>query len=224
MFLRVIVAAGVLGGLIGCASLTSFQDARTIEKGTGRAHVAFNMYTETNEKDEGDLDKIDDEGFMLQLGGRFGLTDKIDMGITYIVPGSVLLDGKYQFTAPTSVLGVSSGLKLGYLSYSYGSENNMDTVMALDVIVPVYASYYPVSWIAVTLNPDVVSRIRLKGPKTDPYILIGGNASLKLGKNIGVVAEAGYHVQPGEDRVFTTYGGSFYTPLDLSNFLGMFGL
>lgn len=224
MFLRVIVIAGVLGAFIGCASLTSFQDARTIEKGTGRANVAFNMYNETYDKDDDAFDKIDDDGFMLQLGGRFGLTDKIDMGITYIVPGSVVLDGKYQFTAPTSVLGVSSGLKLGYLSYSYGSGDNMDTVRALDVIVPVYASYYPVSWIALTLNPDVVGRFRFKGPETDPFVLVGGNASLKLGKNIGIVAEVGYHIEPGEGRTFTTYGGSFYTPMDLSGFLGMFGL
>jgi hypothetical protein len=202
--------------MVGCASLTSFQEARTVEKGTGRAHIAYNKYIETQ-------DTADFEGGMLQVAGRYGITDKFDLGITYVIPGSIVVDGKYLFTSRTFPLALSSGIKVGYLEYELFDV----TTRAIDAIIPLYISYYPLSWIALTMIPDAVARFPIGDDDAKPLYLVGGNVNLKIGgARYGLIGEYGYHLEPGADatHAFQTMGGAFYMPLTISEFLALFGV
>ena len=94
---------------------------------------------------------------------------------------------------------------------------------AIDAVLPLNLSYYPVSWTALTLTPDAFLRVPLSGSNAKILFCAGGNGNLRLGTKFGAMVEYGYHIVPGSNHTFTTAGAAFYTPLSLESFLEMAG-
>ena len=153
-------------------------------------------FTGTN---SGKIDSTDGlSTFMFELGGRVGVWDNLDLGIKYSAPGSIALDAKYQLLGRDSgsAFQLSAGLKGGYASLEGKDDKGEDVndVPVIDLIVPVYATYNPTSWMAITLAPQFCYRISDNGYYYPEGPIAGANIGLRLGKTVGLRGEFEHEV------------------------------
>jgi hypothetical protein len=182
----------------GCASLSSFQEARVLEKGKW----AVSLPVELDEfEPHGSLDS--DGGRLLspQFGIRHGLGDGLDIGVraTALVFTGVSVDAKRQWIGRDSLspFQVSSGIKLACAiepDLKVGSDK-LEKYNALDLALPLYLGWTPARMLGVTLNPQACYRFSTDDSKYPSGPIAGANADLRLGHRVGVVLEAGYHHQ-----------------------------
>ncbi len=220
----------VLGLLLsifyGCASLSSFQDAKTLKKGKAQAYAAVTKYAETFDGGINILNKDTIETlefWVFDLGGRFGITNNIDLGLKYTIPGGLVGDIKYMFTDHESKLGVSTGGKIGYMNISTSASNSDEKseYTVLDFGVPLYFSYYPINWLSLTVNPTALYRSRY-GDNTNlrSGIVAGGTGNIKLGKTKGVMVEAGYFKDMRTKNSYMLLSALIFSPINFDYFLG----
>lgn len=206
----------IVSGLIGCASFTSFQDAHTCERGTMRVDGGFALFTETSEEDTG-------VGIVIQTGFRRGITDNLDIGFS-LMANSVVIDAKYFFNSRIDMFGISSGLKMGFMTLAVWNDS-ISSRSTFDVILPVYTSFYPVPFVALSVNPDVLWRFPIDDESggDSPVVFIGGNTNIRFGNECGGYFEMGLHKQLGEERTIISYGFAYYWPLSFDWLLNLFG-
>jgi len=216
-----------LFALCGCASLSSYQDARVLNQGEGRLGVAVTPYKD-------DLKPVIFQGSdtghsytLFELTGRMGVWDNLDVGVKYTFLGAASADAKYQILGrdSNSIFQLSAGLKGGYASLESQSDSGKTTsdVPVIDLIVPVYVGWTPKSWVGLTLAPEFCYRISdndfyPSGP------IAGANVDLRLGKKAGVVVEYGYHRHLTKDYTLQNYGISAYAPFEFHSLLSMIGM
>lgn len=231
-----ILALLPLTAFVGCASLSSYQEARVTEKGKAELFFGATGYQDDLEKvdvsftsaNSGTIDTTDGlSSFMFEVGGRVGVWDNLDLGIKYSFPGSVALDAKYQLLGRDSgsAFQLSAGLKGGYASLEGKDDEgeDVDGVPVIDLIVPVYATYSPTTWMAVTVAPQFCYRISDNGYYYPEGPIAGANIGLRLGKTVGLRGEFGYHRNLDADYSMMNYGAVLYAPFDPSSLLsGLF--
>ena len=172
-----------------CVSVSSLQTARTTEKGeigwgVSASAVSFD--------DQGVLDTLgSDQDVYLPLSEvsvRYGVTDKLDVGLKLGVIGLTTLDAKYMLVGDhESPFALSAGASFGFVTVSSG---DLRTGI-YDIAVPVYASYHPAEWLAVYATPRYNLRL-FQGTETVPVSFLGTSAGVRIGKRFGVVAEYSY--------------------------------
>ena len=205
--------------LAGCATLSSFQEARTVEKGKGRLHIAATDYSALVRESSGFEDPKG--AFVFDIGARVGIIDKLDIGLNYSIPASATGDVKYMFTSRESKFAFSSGLKAGYMNYelefsdSSGTTAKARTPTIIDVGIPLYATVYPLNWLSLTASPHATYRTVIGAWMTAGPIL-GVNGNLKIGKNGGVLVEGGFHkAMESGGPYFINYSAAVFFPISL---------
>ncbi len=193
--------------MTGCASLSSYQEAKTIDKGTNRVFLGAGTYNEQYKKQDNEIAEevatiVEDINWILLEGGmRIGLLDNVDVGIKLTFPGGLSVDGKYMLLGGEGeLLAASVGAEFGYMSIemtstnSEGAETSVKST-TMDFSVPAYLSIYPTDWLGLTVIPDYTFRTMspASGPSSSASIY-GANASLKIGSSWGLIAEYGYHL------------------------------
>lgn len=215
------IPLGALSSLIfvGCASLSSFQDARTVEKGGGRMVLGATHYKADSTKFVDPHDAI----YVFDIGARLGVGEKVDLGLRYTIPGAVTADVKYMFTDRQSGLGFSAGFRAAYMNFDLEATDTAGNTTAkatsptiIDVTLPLYVSYYPLQWLSLTVSPDATYRTVIKAYMTAGPIF-GVNGNLKLGENGGLLFEGGWHkaMETGGPS-FVTYSAAVFFPFSIS--------
>jgi len=221
-----------LVGLVGCASLSSYQEARVLEKGKMQVFLGATGYQDDLKKQTvkvgSNLTATLDSSkgltaFMGEVGFRVGVWEGLDLGLKYSVPGALNADVKYQLLGRDSAsqFQLSAGLKGGYASLN-GENSKGETVNGIpviDVIVPVYATYAPVSWASLTVAPQYTFRISDNEYWYPGGSIVGGNVDLRLGKKSGIIGEVGYHRHLDKEYGIMNYGAVLYSPFELSDLL-----
>lgn len=216
---------------VGCASLSSYQEARVLDKGKVQIFAGATGYQDDLKK----MDFVTTNGvttwdttkntskFMVELGARVGIWDGLDLGLKYSIPGAVNADLKYQLIGRDSAsqFQLSTGLKGGYASLTVndGQGGADEEIPVIDLIVPVYATYAPISWASLTLAPQFCYRISDNKNWYPGGSIVGGNLDLRLGKKSGIVGEVGYHRHLDKDYGLMNYGAVLYSPFELSDLI-----
>lgn len=186
--------AAVLFLLTGCVSMSTMQTARTTEKGdiAGGGGIGLAGY------DNGAVDTAGNSmGSIsvpfIELYGRYGITDHLDIGAKLTIIGTFLVDGKYQLLGDAqSKTALSAGFGFGFLTMK--SENYINKIR--DIHIPIYASYHPAEWFALYINPRYVMRMNnsTNYGKKDNYTSNwwGATGGIRLGKKNALFAEYSY--------------------------------
>ncbi|NLE00737.1 MAG: hypothetical protein GX640_12785 [Fibrobacter sp.] len=191
--IRSVAVIGMLGAMVlttGCASISNFQTAKPLGKGTAEALGATSFLTMANPLEPDS--SITFRTFELQA--RVGLTEKLDIGLKYTFPTAGALDVKYCFLGSGKERGLfmSTGLQAGYTSFgSWGTDDDVDENTAdekrVEFYVPVYLSIYPLDFLSLSVIPSYGGRFYTfaKGYEN----VLGGNANVRIGKRFGVVLD-----------------------------------
>ncbi|MBE9467404.1 MAG: hypothetical protein IMY72_03665 [Bacteroidetes bacterium] len=177
--------------LSGCASMSSLQTARTTNK--GKLGYGYGAGFVKSELPLEGVDTIDIGAPFMEVSARYGITDNLDLGAKITLIGTGVIDAKYQFLGDKeSKIAGSAGLGLGYLSMSSGdTESKM-----FDIMVPMYFSYHPLSWVAVYVNPRYVLRLNSYSNDTESGSSNSGwygvTTGIRLGKRVGFLLEYSY--------------------------------
>ncbi len=187
------IIAFILGVVLlsGCASMSTMQTARTTNEGEvgysfGGGYVSTEMPIE-------DVDTLSINAPMLEVGARYGVNDKLDVGGKITIIGTAVADAKYQFLGDKeSKVAGSAGFGIGYLSMESG-----DTKSNLyDLMVPAYFSYHPAEWLSFYTSPKYVFRLNAydSGEETgsEASHWYGAGAGMRIGKKTGVFIEYTY--------------------------------
>ncbi len=158
-FVQCLALAGVIVSLAGCASISGFQTGRTVGAEAGEIMFSING---TQSPDFAELDDADsvnvDDGFRIfapnvEIGGRYGVSEKVDFGIRANTNLNILADVKVQVVGDQkSPFGLAAGLGLGmfgFVSTSGGLFNFQ---------VPVYASYHPSDNLDLYFSPRYIGQ------------------------------------------------------------------
>jgi len=217
--------------LVGCASMSSYQEARVLEPGKAQTGLAYTGYTD-DYKRRGFADSTGIQAPLIEWAARVGVWKNIDIGAKFTFIGAMSGDVKYQILGEDGVEGatsqfqLSSGLKVSYANLLRPSA--LDTIddqkaTVTDITIPVYATYEPLSWVGLTLAPQFSYRISDNGYYYPEGPIAGANIGLRLGKTVGLRGEFGYHRNLDADYSMMNYGAVLYAPFDPSSLLsGLF--
>jgi hypothetical protein len=210
-----------LVALQGCMTMSSMQTARSLPVGEGEVRLETGYM-----KSQIGTDDSKETMTLPYFGGgyRRGIVEKLEAGVSYVFPGTLRADAKYQFyNAPE--LAMASGLGVDYTDFSIG--DNKYTIA--DISVPLYMSYDMADWASVYLNPKGTLRVYSSSveeekkqadgtSKTETVksnstqTLVGGSFGIKIGKSGGVIPEVTYMANLSEpDNSYLGFGlGIFF--------------
>lgn len=173
-----------------CASMSTMQTARTTEKGEFATVIGLGLASSNMQFTNIDTVKLSLPE--LEVGVRYGISDKMDIGAKISIIGTATADVKYQFLGDKkSTFAGSIGFGVGYFSINI---NNFKT-NNYDLMLPVYFSYHPVNWLSLYCSPKYIYRTT---SSVDIYTNInnmsnshwyGATGGIRLGKRIAFLAE-----------------------------------
>lgn len=187
-----------------CASMSTMQTARTTHK--GEFATGFGGGYVKTDVEIGTLDTISIAAPFMEIGGRYGITDKLDVGAKLTLIGTAGVDVKYQFLGDKeSMFAAAVGGGLGYLSISSGdSESNL-----IDLQIPVYLSLHPTEWLSIYASPKYVMRNNFwKSSSTtgnDMSHWYGATGGLRLGRGTAFFAEYSYFGNSAINKPFSQF-------------------
>ncbi|HHS96028.1 MAG TPA: hypothetical protein ENJ45_05505 [Phaeodactylibacter sp.] len=161
----------------GCASFSGFSTGRTIGKGAGEINGNATL-VETPDFSVNDTAEI----FptlripVLELGGRYGILDRLDAGLRISTTANIYFDAKFQFIGDQESLfaasiGAGAGGVLG------------GTIPIVNVQVPLYFSVHPNEKLHIYFSPRFIHQ-RL--PQINKIVgglnYTGGNIGILFGK------------------------------------------
>jgi hypothetical protein len=200
-------------GFASCVSMSSMQTARVVDEDDILATVGFG--STRSEFMIGTLDTLVLKQPFVEVAGRYGMGDNIDVGAKLTIIGTGIIDGKYQFYGDNQTpIALSAGLGLGFLKLKIGeAETNY-----VDVILPFYASYHPLTWVSLYSSPKYVLRVipqsSDKKAASSTSHWYGGTVGIKLGKKGGVLLEYSFFGSTITSRPFSQVTAGFCFSID----------
>lgn len=192
---------------VGCMSMSTLQTARTLKPDASQITIGGGYFKSPS----ADSATGTDLKFPYLEGGyRRGIMPNLDAGAKWTVPGSITVDGKYQFV-DASGFAVASGLALGYLSASSGSYKST----AIDVQLPVYTSYDFTNWFSLYAAPKAIMRMSSTkdggGAETSSTgALVGSSLGFKVGDTWGLYVEGTLMHSLKDKTNIAQFGGSLF--------------
>lgn len=184
----------------GCATITGFQTGRTVGEDAGEVSLSLNFANAAN-FDTDDGNNNEDEilqsatlGF-LELGGRYGVSEKVDIGLRLNTTLNFLTDVKVQVVGDQfSPFAMSLGAGFGGFGFISGGG------MLLNFQVPVYTSYHPSDNFAVYLSPRYIGQFATALNETSGLLnYYGANAGFEVGGKTRFGFDVGYYGLSGAD-------------------------
>lgn len=161
---------------VGCASLTGYQDGKTVGQGNGEAMVSLNIsQTPDFGAFEDSLNITDINSFFfpnIELGGRYGATENLDITVRMNTNLNLGVGAKYQIVGDrSSNFAVSVGTEIATFGLISGLWN---------VQIPVYTSYHPTEKLAIYASPRYIYQFSSVG-SFEGFNYLGGNVGLLFG-------------------------------------------
>lgn len=142
--------------LSSCVSMTSMQTARTLGKGNteaaiGASRVGYEFVT--------DVDTFERKSVTGEVDVRYGVIDKLDVGIKVSLIGTSGGYAKYQFLGDEeSPIAASAGLGLAFLTIESGEGEFASKSRTTDFSIPLFFSYHPNEWLGIYATPRYTLR------------------------------------------------------------------
>jgi hypothetical protein len=186
----------------GCASLSGLQTAKTNGKDNAEIFFSANF----NQTPDFDIDEDDDgEVFFfpnIELGGSYGVHEKVDIGIRMSTNLNILAEVKYQVVGDqesdfAAAVGAGVGA-FGFIS-SVGGLYNFQ--------IPMYTSYHPSDNFGIYLAPRYIGQFGTGdvGDGDSNYLsYIGANTGFLWGKKTKFGVDIGYFGVSGAGDANTT--------------------
>jgi hypothetical protein len=162
--------------LNGCASLSGFHTGKTVGENNGEILLSLNLANAPDFTGDEEIDDAIGNVFFpnIEFGGRYGVTEKLDVGLKLNTSLNLLVDTKYQIVGDQeSPFAMAVGA--GFGTFGLISVNGA----LLNFQVPLYTSFHPADNVAIYLSPRYIGQFGLT---------VAGNSSLLnyLGSNFGV--------------------------------------
>jgi len=189
IFLLVIGLITIFGS--SCASLTGFETGRTVGESNGEINFSINT-AQTPELDL-DFDTLVTNTQIwvpiLEFGGKFGVTDKIDVGVRINTNLNILIDGKIQLVGDSeSEFALSAGAGIGIFGFFIPS------VGLYNFQIPVYGSYHPKENISLYLSPRYIGQFGIGAGNTSGLVnYYGANGGVLFGQRTKFGIDIGYY-------------------------------
>ncbi len=187
LFLGAIVAALFLSR---CASLTGFQDGRTVGKDNGDFYASLNFSSspDFNEIEDNDSVSVDIPTLTfpnLEFGGRYGVAEKIDLTLRLNTNLNVGVGAKFQLVGDRqSPFAMALGAEVGSFGIVLG---------LLNLQIPVYLSVHPSENFTWYLTPRYIRQFTTYAGLETGLSYFGGNTGLLFGKRNKFGLDVGYY-------------------------------
>lgn len=200
-----LLLGSVLVFLSSCASISGFQTGRTVGAESGEIMFSING-TRTPDFDE--LDSESDSVNVnndfsifapnIEIGGRYGISEKVDFGIRANTNLNIFADVKYQFVGDQeSPFAMSAGFGLGmfgFVSTSGGLFNFQ---------IPLYASYHPQDNLDLYISPRYIGQWGTTFGESSGLInYFGANAGFLTGRKTKFGIDVAYYGLSNSDTGF----------------------
>jgi hypothetical protein len=160
----------------GCASFTGFSTGRTVGKGKVELEGSLSLIETPDLIVKDTVTVIPTLRIpLVELGGRYGIAKKFDVGLRVNTSANFILDGKYQFIGDQeSIFAAAIGAEIGIIPLTAIS------ITIVNFHVPLYLSIHPTEKIHIYASPRYVYQY---GSTISQFI---GNANY-TGFNAGVL-------------------------------------
>jgi hypothetical protein len=188
-YLLIIVATSIF--MESCASISGLQDAKSVGENRTEITGALSLYKAPDFQDDA-LDSGSSEipiplFPIAEVSGRYGLSEKFDIGLKINSVLNTGIHAKYQFLGDrNSKIAMAVGGEFGLFGL---------TTSLINVQVPLFFSYHPSPKISLYANPRYVyqaeTSLSLLGESASLNYL-GGNAGLLFGTKHKFGIDIGY--------------------------------
>lgn len=185
-YFKTLMFAAIALSLHSCASLTGYQDGRTLGEEKGEVGVSFNVSHSPDfyfDDGEDDLDEIF-AAPNLELTGRYGVSDKFDLGV------KLNTNLNLSITTKTQILGdhqSKSALAIGVDVGTFGLISSLWNAQ-----LPLYFSLHPSDKITWYLSPRYIFQFATGDLNTN-LSYFGGNTGILFGKKNKIGFDLGYY-------------------------------
>lgn len=198
-----------LGSLLllisSCASISGFQTGRTVGAETGEIMFSVNGTRTPNFDDlsKENVDTVNANDFSIfapniEIGGRYGISDKVDFGIRANTNLNIYADVKYQFVGDQeSPVAVATGFGLGMFGFVTGTGG------LYNFQIPLYASFHPTPGLDLYVAPRYVGQWGTAFGKSSGLInYFGANVGLLTGTRTKFGIDIAYYGLNNSDTGF----------------------
>ncbi len=163
----------------GCASLTGFQDGRAVGEGNGEISASLNLSQSPEfSNDDFGIDSSDNSFPNLyfpnlEVGGKYGITDKLD----------IIFKLSSTFNANAGVKYQLIGDQESQFAFGVGAEVGTFALFSQlwNVQLPIYASIHPTEKFGVYFSPRYIYQFSTFGG-INGWNYLGGNVGILIGK------------------------------------------
>lgn len=176
--------------LSNCASLTGYQDGRSVGQNNGEISVSLNLAQTPDFNDWEDqndsFDVIPNIYFPnFEFGGRYGIAEKVDLTIRVNTTLNLGVGAKFQVVGDReSQVALALGAEIGTFGLISGLWN---------VQVPVYFSIHPKENFAWYLSPRFIHQFVTYSGADAGLTYVGGNTGLLFGNRNKFGLDLGYY-------------------------------
>lgn len=187
--------------LSSCISMSSMQTARTLGQGNTEGAIGVSRVKYEFVSAE---DTISEKSYTGEIDYRYGITDKLDVGVKASLIGTSGAYAKYQFLGDNkSPFAGSVGAGLGFLTIESGQGEFATKSKTTDFSIPLFFSYHPNDWLALYTSP----RYTLRNIKNSDASGSEGSTDHWYGATTGI--RLGERVAPFiEYSIFTSNGAT----------------
>lgn len=184
-----LVLAGLALLFSNCASLTGFQDGRTVGQNNGELSASINFSQSPNFNDWEDSSDSTNIPTLLfpsiEFGGRYGVAEKVDLTLRMNTNLNLGLGAKFQVVGDReSSFALALGAELGTFGLISGLWN---------VQVPLYLSVHPTENFAWYLNPRYIYQFSSFAGAENGLSYTGANTGLLFGNRNKFGLDIGYY-------------------------------
>ncbi|MDG5816979.1 hypothetical protein QA601_17920 [Chitinispirillales bacterium ANBcel5] len=194
------IAASMI--FLGCASNTSFRTAQPLGRGNSDAFVSVS-------------NAGDDFSALVEAGATVGITDQFDVSLKYTLPASGGLHAKYTLIGADRPTGFyfAPGLGVVYSEFEITSGDDTYKYSRVDFSVPLYLTYAPTNWFALSAIPMFTGRTMIEGGDGFANV-VGANANMRLGNRLGVIFEGGFHKNLTDETDEQHFGAGLFFEIE----------
>jgi hypothetical protein len=168
-----------------CATLTGYQDGRTIGEGNGEAMISLNISKSPNYNEDEDIDLDNFPLFVfpnIEIGGRYGISEKADINLRFNTNFNFSAGGKYQLVGDrSSDFALSAGAELGSIALTLWN-----------IQIPVYMSFHPNDNVAFYISPRYIHQFN-SFAAINNWNYVGGNIGFLFGRRHKFGIDAGFY-------------------------------
>ncbi|HLF65490.1 MAG TPA: hypothetical protein VI603_17115 [Saprospiraceae bacterium] len=181
-----------------CIQLSTFQTAKTVGKGNGEILIAIGG--------GGVSESFEDNssiGFgTFELGGRLGVSEKVDIGLKVSHFVSYLVDVKYQFVGDqSSKFAMATGPGIGLYAFGFGTT-------LFQATLPLHMSVHPSERFGIYFTPRYSAQFAV-GEGSGSLNYLGGSVGFEAGQNVRFGTDISYMRlldDVVDDSSFTDFG------------------